>query len=164
MGCGNESTRAISQYSGDGSIQHLPKPGVFGIDGIEIKFPDIDLSKDHKISYSLDNLPTGDPYNIFFVVPEPAPLADIKNNKIHIKAQNKAKTIVDLNLKIGEMINNIGMGLNRFYCNNDFHTQPIPCQFIADSIEEATIEITYLNSNLNKPAYGYLLLARGGYK
>ncbi len=161
---GQESKSEISKYSGDGVLEYLPAPGLLGIDGIKIRFPSFDLSKDFNTTYSLQNLPAGDPFMVYFVVPVPAPLREIERNNIHLIIFNNGKIVREINLPIGSMINNQGRGLNRYYSLKDFRNHQISSQIDADQEGNHSIKLIYENSNLSRETYGYLLLERGGFK
>ena len=161
---GRESKNEIFKYSGDGTIQYLPAPGLFGRDGIEIKFENFDLSKNYTAKYSLQNLPVGNPYMVYFVVPDPAPLDEIKKNTLKLKILSNNKVVNDINIQIGKMINNQGKSLNRFYCLSGFHNLHVTSQVVAETGSNISIEFSYMNENVVKKTYGYLLLERGGFK
>lgn len=164
VGCDRESKNAISKYSGDGIIKHLPSPGLLGIDGVEIKFQNFDLSQDYSAKYSLQGLPTGTPYMIYLVVPDPAPLDEIKNNNLQVRVFNKDTVILDLSRPIEKMINNQEQGLNRFYCLEGYQDMKVSSQVDAKTEGSYSIEMNYENTNVSEKVFGYLLLERGGYK
>ena len=163
-GCGNESKSAISKYTGDGLIKYLPTPGLLGIDGVAIKFSNIDLSKNSNSKYTLQNLPLGDPYIVFFVVPDPAPLDTIMKNSLNLKFINNGNITREIDLPIGKMINNQGADLNRFYALEGVNGLEVSSELDVKSGDNYSIQMSYKNNNFTSPSLGYLLIERGGYK
>lgn len=162
--CDQESKSAISNYSGDGSIRHLSSPGVFGIDGIEVRFQEFDLSQNYNAQYSLRGLPEGKPYMLYLVVPDPAPLDRIKKNHLRVRILSDDRVIREMSQPIGGMINNQQHGLNRFYCLEGTKDMVVSTQVDAHAEEDCSIEVYYENINVHESFFGYFVLERGGFK
>jgi len=154
----------IAKYSGDGTIQHLSSPGPLGIDGIAIKFPNIDLSRNHRAIYSLENLPAGSAYMMYFVVPDPAPLNEIMQNELELKIMSNGELVRSMQLVVGDMINNQGAGLNRFYCLEGHRGHAASSEVGGRPAGNYSIELMYVNNHVDNKVTGYLLLERGGFK
>ncbi len=164
LGCSNESQKAIESYSGDGKIEYVESANLLHLDGIRIQFYKFDLSKDYNAKYRLQNLPPGDPYAIYFVVPDPAAISNIKNSHLHITLLLNTRKIAEKYTSIGTMTNNIRGTLNRFYWYED----PLEINTIEqDAVNPKdlyTIEFKYQNISVKEKVSGYLVLERGGVK
>jgi len=164
VGFAHANKDAIANYSGDGTINYLSAPGLFGNSGIEIKFQDIDLSTNFQTTYSLKNLPVGDPYIIYFVVPNSTQLEEVMKNELQIKILNNGNLVRNISMTIGKMINNQQKGLNRFYCLKGYQGQQIASEIEVEQEGNYSVELFYKNKNVVNSIYGHLLLERGGYK
>lgn len=164
VGCGHESKSVISNYKGDGTIKYLSGHGLFGIDGIELKFEKFDLSKDFNAKYSLHNLPVGDVYMVYLAIPNPAPLHKIMQNQLNMRIINRGTIVQDINLPIGRLINNETAEENKFYALKGFHSLEVSGEIEVRSGDEYALEIFYKNNHVVDQMYGSILIERGGFK
>ncbi len=172
-GCDRQLKQAINNYSGDGAIRYLERPGLLGRSGCAVKMPPFDLSKPFHAEYDLSGLPgTRSKYVVYLVVYE----AYYKEFPAHynLKIYKDGKMVKNLSSKMGKVTNAYGgsydkkhtpgMGDNRFYFfsyENDPEGSYIT---VLDDASKWSLSVSSENKNLSEPLEAYILISAGGFK
>jgi hypothetical protein len=159
-------------YSGDGkfSCHQSPLFGLLWPPLIEVKMPEVDISKKVLKTYSLAGLPISEEtshYAIFIVIPSARP-GDIARNdwgSCRLEIKKNGKTVKSIHTKFDSMRNNRGGGnglfLNRLFVDTEDTTENMRFAVIE---AEDHFELVFESSGFDapEPVWAYILIRCGG--
>ena len=164
-GCDFQLKSSIDNYKGDGEINYLELPGLFGASGCSITMPSFDLSKDFEETYSLFGTPANDQYVVYLVIKEPADFEQIKKGHFSYQIREGNKIIRNISAPLEDYTIQQGGGFNKFYFFNIQLPQAIKTYVSLGSSDLPTvIEIKSQNKTLTNSKQGYLEIRFGGFK
>jgi len=167
-GCDYQLKKAINNYSGDGEIRYLERPGLLGRSGVAIKMPPFDLSKPFHAEYDLSGLPRNRSKYIVYLVVYEAYYREFPA-RYNLKIYKDGMEVKTLSSDVMKITNTFGgtytpKGYNRFYFfsyKNDPEGSYIT---IPDKSSKWSISVSCEGKDLTNELEAYILISAGGFK
>jgi hypothetical protein len=151
----------IKKYKGDGSTTYL-QGSLLGIPGLSIKMPQFDFSRPFEAEYNLNNIPKGNYYIIYLVVPRKSLPNEVLEGSFDLQIYKNSFLIKEIFVaSLKDMTETTSNGESKFYFDK-LDEQGV--FNIKDDNSVWSIKITTKNEKLLFSVNAYIEISRGGYK